>query len=153
MKSVIRLISKLSVITLAISLSFGTYASNEQLEGLTCESKKQAIEKQIDYAKKNNNSHQIQGLEKALRNVNKHCSNDDLEAKYKKEINEKSNKVAERTKELEQAKSKAKDKDKDKDKDNEQKIVKQQTKLADAEKELNEAKTKLSDFYKELGAK
>ncbi|OCG63848.1 DUF1090 domain-containing protein [Gilliamella sp. GillExp13] len=147
MKSVIRLVSKLSVITLAISLSFGAYASNEQLKGLTCESKKQAIEKQIDYAKKNNNSHQIQGLEKALRNLNKHCSNDDLEAKYKKEINEKSNKVAERTKELEQAKSKAKDKD------NEQKIVKQQTKLADAEKELNEAKSKLSDFYKELGAK
>lgn len=147
MKSVIRLVSKLSVITLAISLSFGAYASNEQLKGLTCESKKQAIEKQIDYAKKNNNFHQIQGLEKALRNLNKHCSNDDLEAKYKKEINEKSNKVAERTKELEQAKSKAKDKD------NEQKIVKQQTKLADAEKELNEAKSKLSDFYKELGAK
>ncbi|MFQ0993725.1 DUF1090 domain-containing protein [Gilliamella sp. BG2] len=149
MKSVIRLISKLSVITLAISLSFGAYASNEQLKGLTCESKKQAIEKQIDYAKKNNNSHQIQGLEKSLRNLNKHCSNDDLEAKYKKEINEKSNKVAERTKELEQAKSKSKAKDKD----NEQKIVKQQTKLADAEKELNKAKTKLSDFYKELGAK
>ncbi|MCO6553772.1 MULTISPECIES: DUF1090 domain-containing protein [unclassified Gilliamella] len=149
MKSVIRLVSKLSVITLAISLSFGAYASNEQLKGLTCESKKQAIEKQIDYAKKNNNSHQIQGLEKSLRNLNKHCSNDDLEAKYKKEINEKSNKVAERTKELEQAKSKSKAKDKD----NEQKIVKQQTKLADAEKELNKAKTKLSDFYKELGAK
>ncbi|MCO6537992.1 MAG: DUF1090 domain-containing protein [Gilliamella sp.] len=143
MKSVIRLISKLSVITLAISLSFGTYASNEQLEGLTCESKKQSIEKQIDYAKKNNNSHQIQGLEKALREVNEHCSNDDLEAKYKKKINEKSNKVAERTKELEQARAKG----------NKQKIIKQQTKLSDAKMELDEAKTKLSDFYKELGSK
>lgn len=143
MKSVIRLISKLSVITLAISLSFGAYASNEQLKGLTCESKKQSIEKQIDYAKKNNNSHQIQGLEKALREVNEHCSNDDLEAKYKKKINEKSNKVAERTKELEQARAKG----------NKQKIIKQQTKLADAEMELDEAKTKLSDFYKELGSK
>ncbi|OCG72002.1 hypothetical protein A9G43_03410 [Gilliamella sp. Occ3-1] len=143
MKSVNWLVCKLSIITLAISFSFGAYASNGQSEGLTCESKKQSIEKQIGYVKKNNNSHQIQGLEKALSEVNEHCSNDDLEAKYNKRISEKSNKVAERTKELEQARAKG----------NKQKIIKQQTKLADAEMELDEAKTKLSDFYKELGSK
>lgn len=51
-------------------------------------------------AKKNNNIHRIQGLEKALYAVNTHCTNDELEAKYKKEITEKTAKVTERQQEL-----------------------------------------------------
>ncbi|OCG18801.1 MULTISPECIES: DUF1090 domain-containing protein [unclassified Gilliamella] len=142
MESVIRVMTKVSIITLASLLSFGAYASN-QTEGLTCENKKQAIETQIDYAKKHNNAHRVKGLEKALHDVNKHCSNDDLEAKYKKNVSDKSNKVAERTQALAKAKAKG----------NEHKIAKQQAKLADAEKELNEAKAELAKFYQELKLK
>ncbi|MWN06426.1 DUF1090 domain-containing protein [Gilliamella sp. Pas-s95] len=139
MKSVIQVITKVTIITLASLFSLGAYAS-EHSEGLTCESKKQTIETQIDYAKKNNNSHQVQGLEKALHDVNNYCSNDELEEKYNKKIQEKTDKVVERTQELNQAKTKG----------DEHKIAKQQVKLADAEKELNEAKAELAKFYQEL---
>ncbi|WP_085246648.1 DUF1090 domain-containing protein [Gilliamella mensalis] len=139
MKSVIRVMTKVTIITLASLFSLGAYAS-EHSEGLTCESKKQTIETQIDYAKKNNNSHQVQGLEKALHDINNYCSNDKLEEKYNKKIQEKTDKVVKRTQKLNQAKTKG----------NEHKIAKQQAKLADAEKELNEAKAELAKFYQEL---
>ncbi|OCG16900.1 hypothetical protein A9G24_00650 [Gilliamella sp. App6-5] len=142
MKSVIRVITKVTIITLLGLFSLGAYAS-EHAEGLTCESKKQTIETQIEYAKKHNNSHRVKGLEKALHDVNKHCSNDDLEAKYKKNVSDKSNKVAERTQALAKAKAKG----------NEHKIAKQQAKLAEVEQELNEAKTELAKFYQELKLK
>ncbi|OCG49200.1 hypothetical protein A9G35_12330 [Gilliamella sp. Choc5-1] len=139
MKSVIQAVTKLSMITLIISFSIGVYAS-DHVEGLTCEGKKQAIEVEIEQAKNHTNTHKVEGLQKALEDINNYCSNNDLEEKYKKKIQEKTDKVAKRTQELDQAKTKG----------DKQKITKQQTKLTDAKQELNEVKAELAEFYKEL---
>ena len=143
MTTIIRSISKLTVLILISLFSLATYATDFDEQGLTCNGKKQIIESQIGLAKKNNNIHRIQGLEKALYAVNTHCTNDELEAKYKKEITEKTAKVTERQQELADAQGKG----------NQQKIAKQKTKLSEAEKELSEAKIKLTAFYQELSAK
>lgn len=141
MKSTVKTISKISIITLAMAFSFGVYASDlNTFDGTTCASKKQAIETQIDYAKKNNNTHRVQGLEKALSDVNAYCTNDSLEAKYKERVQEKTNKVAEREQELAEAKAKGDMK----------KIAKQEAKLQENKAELSEAQTKLAEFYKDL---
>lgn len=139
MKSVIQAVTKLSMTTLAILFSIGAYAS-DHVEGLTCEGKKQAIEIELEQAKNHTNTHKVEGLQKALEDINNHCSNNDLEEKYKKKIQEKTDKVTKRTQELDQAKTKG----------NKQKITKQQTKLTDAKQELNEVKAELAKFYKEL---
>ncbi|KFA59349.1 hypothetical protein A9G34_00600 [Gilliamella sp. Choc4-2] len=141
MKSVIQAVTKLSIIALVISFPFGIYAS-DHVEGLTCEGKKQAIEVGIEQAKNHNNIHKVEGLQKILKDIKNHCLNKDLEEKYKKKIQEKTDKVAKRTQELAQAKTKG----------DKQKITKQQIKLADAEQELNEVKAELAKFYKELEA-
>ncbi|MWP47030.1 DUF1090 domain-containing protein [Gilliamella sp. Pas-s27] len=139
MKSVIRLATKLSITTLAILFSIGANAY-DHVEGLTCEGKKQAIEVEIEQAKNHSNTHKVEGLQKALEDINNHCSNNDLEEKYKKRVQEKTDKVTQITHELEQAKTKG----------NKQKMTKQQTKLIDAKQELNEVKAELAKFYKEI---
>ncbi|OCG23221.1 hypothetical protein A9G11_06375 [Gilliamella sp. wkB108] len=126
------------------TFSLATYASNQNVEeGLTCSSKQQAIETQIQYAKKNNETSRVQGLEKALHQVTTFCTNDKLEARYKLDIHEKTMKVAERQKELAEAQAKG----------NQQKIAKQDLKLRDAEKELSDAQAKLVAFHEEIAAK
>ncbi|MWP62961.1 DUF1090 domain-containing protein [Gilliamella sp. Pas-s25] len=146
MKSVIRVMTKVTIITLASLFSLGAYAS-EHSEGLTCESKKQTIETQIDYAKKNNNSHQVQGLEKALHDVNNYCSNDELETKYKLKVIEKTKKLAEKNKELTE---KNKAFVKHNRKSDQEKIAKLKTKLSEAEQELVQAKQNLAGYYNEI---
>lgn len=144
MKATIRSLSKLTIFTLINIVSFGIYASNHDIEqGLTCDSKKQAIETQIDYAKQNNETFRVQGLEKALHQVKTFCTNDKLEAKYKIDILEKTNKVTKRQDELAEAQIEGK----------QQKIAEQKLKLRDAEKELSEAQAKLTSFQQELAEK
>lgn len=91
MKSAIGLLSKLSIITLVTVFSVNSYASsNDAHEELTCDAKKQAIETKIEQAKKANNTFKVTGLEKALQQVDTNCSDETLEQKYKKLVDEKS---------------------------------------------------------------
>lgn len=144
MKSAIGLLSKLSIITLVMAFSVNSYASsNDVHEGLTCDAKKQAIEAKIEQAKKANNTFEITGLEKALQQVNTNCSDDTLEQKYKRLVEEKSKNVSDKTKEYE----------KDGINANQDKIDALKSKLHDAEKELTEAKNKLADYYDKVNTK
>lgn len=150
MKKVIKLVSKLSILTLLTTCSMNSFAQNHQSEGLTCESKKQAIQAEIEQAKNHNNSHKVTGLEKALDEVNTHCSNANLESKYKQDIAEKTDKVAERKNELAQKTEKYA---KDSKKFDQEKIDKLKAKVQKAEQELADAKQKLADYYQQVAVK
>lgn len=135
-------ITKVSLFSFAVlAFSCGANASNHQdVDGTTCSAKKQAIETQISYAEKHNDILRTQGLKKALSDVNSYCSNDDLEAKYKKKIEEKTEKVAERMQDLKEAQIKG----------DAEKIAKQEAKLLKDKAELTKAQSTLTQFYKDI---
>ena len=151
MKSAIGLLSKLSIITLVTAFSVNSYASsNDAHEELTCNAKKQAIETKIEQAKKANNTFEVTGLEKALQQVNTNCSDETLEQKFKRLVDEKSKNVSDKTKELAE---KTKEYEKDGVDANQDKIDALKSKLHDAEKELSEAKNNLADYYEKAKTK
>ncbi|OTQ30514.1 DUF1090 domain-containing protein [Gilliamella apicola] len=151
MKSAIGLLSKLSIITLVTAFSVNSYASsNDAHEELTCDAKKQAIETKIEQAKKANNTFEVTGLEKALQQVDTNCSDETLEQKYKRLVDEKSKNVSDKTKELAE---KTKEYEKDGVDANQDKIDALKSKLHDAEKELSEAKNNLADYYENAKTK
>ena len=151
MKSAIGLLSKLSIITLVTAFSVNSYASsNDAHEELTCDAKKQAIETKIEQAKKANNTFEVTGLEKALQQVNTNCSDETLEQKFKRLVDEKSKNVSDKTKELAE---KTKEYEKDGVDANQDKIDALKSKLHDAEKELSEAKNNLADYYEKAKTK
>ena len=151
MKSAIRLLSKLSIITLVTAFSVNSYAtSNDEYRGLTCDAKKQAIQTKINQAKTANNTNEVTGLEKALQEVNTNCKDETLEEKYKRLIVEKTKDVTDKTKELAK---KTKEYAKDKVNAHQDKIDALKAKLNEAEKELADAKEKLADYYKQLTSK
>lgn len=100
-----------------------------------CAAKKQAIETQLSIARQQNNTHQVAGLEKALREVEQHCSESSLSKKRHEKVTEKKREVQEREQELAKAKAEGR---------SASKIQKREDKLAEARQELNEAEQALS---------
>ena len=120
---------------LALPLVFLTFSfahAEPALKG--CAAKKHSIEMQLDYARKYNNSHQIIGLEKALKDVAENCTDEKLREERKAKISEKTRKVSEREAELNDAKAKG----------NTKKITKKMEKLEKAKQELKEAQDELN---------
>ncbi|UUW17344.1 DUF1090 domain-containing protein [Serratia ureilytica] len=109
--------------------------STQALAAVTgCEAKKTEIRTQIDYAKSQGNSHQVAGLEKALNEVDTHCTDASLQQDRQLRVAEKAHKVAERQREFDQAKLSGQ----------RDKIDKKLKKLKEAEEELAEARAQLS---------
>ncbi len=125
------LITTISTLLLTSTSIFANTTNNG------CEIKKQKIETQIEYAKKYNNTHQIEGLQRALDNVNTYCTPESLYRDAKKKVAEKQEKVKEREAELLE----------EKQKNNSDKINKRERKLAEAQNELKAAQDEL-DTYK-----
>lgn len=119
----------------ALPLVFITFSfahAEPALKG--CAAKKHSIETQLDYARKYNNSYQIIGLEKALKDVSENCTDEKLRAERKAKISEKTRKVSEREAELNDAKAQG----------NRKKITKKMEKLEKAKQELKEAQDELN---------
>ncbi|CAM1645793.1 DUF1090 domain-containing protein [Bartonella apihabitans] len=120
---------------LALPLVFITFSfahAEPALKG--CAAKKHSIETQLDYARKYNNSYQINGLEKALKDVSENCTDEKLRAERKAKMSEKTRKVSEREAELNDAKAQG----------NRKKITKKMEKLEKAKQELKEAQDELN---------
>ncbi|EFP1214529.1 DUF1090 domain-containing protein [Salmonella enterica] len=115
--------------TFVLLLSIQSYATPP----VGCAAKKQEVENQITYAREHNNTHQIAGLQKALREIEEHCTDPQLLRQRHLKIAEKEQKVAERQAELEQAKETG----------NPQKIAQKQKKLDHAREELQDAQLML----------
>lgn len=95
-----------------------------------CEYKRQHLERQIDYAQAHNNYHRVAGLQEALRQVDEHCTDNQLRRRKETKVAEKQRKVEERQRELEQARASGK----------REKIANKQAKLDEAREELTEAR-------------
>lgn len=141
MKATLRSLSKLIIFTFISVVSFGSYASlHDHTEGLTCANKARHIESQIEQAREYNKKFRIKGLEKALQKVKNNCNDKELEAKYKEDIADKTDKLTERKRELAVAQIRG----------DKEKITMQKLKLSDAIVELTEANTRLTEFYNQL---
>jgi len=113
---------------LVLTPAFSALASSQAATG--CEAKRQNIAQQIDYARTNGDSYRVTGLEKALSEVNAHCTDEGLRAERESDVRKKERKVEERREELAEAQA-----DRRTDK-----ITKKQRKLEEALDELNDAK-------------
>ena len=96
-------------------------------------SKEQAIETKMEYARKHGNQEQLRGLEEALSQVRRWCSDGTLRSKAELNILEKQDKVKERQADLDKAVTEGK---------GEKKIAKLQRKLGEAKEELAQAVAK-----------
>ncbi|EAA8118084.1 DUF1090 domain-containing protein [Salmonella enterica subsp. houtenae] len=98
-----------------------------------CAAKRLEVENQMSYAREHNNTHQIAGLQKALREIDEHCTDPQLLKQRQLKVEEKTRKVAERQTELDQARETG----------NPKKMAQKQKKLDHAREELQDARNAL----------
>ncbi|HEI8868028.1 DUF1090 domain-containing protein [Serratia sp. AKBS12] len=119
--------------TLVAAFAYSSVAS--AADALTgCAAKRAEIEYQIGYAKAHNNVHQVAGLQAALDETVRNCTDDGLLRQRQAKVAEKQSKVAEREHELQNARETGSQK----------KIKQKEKKLASAKEELAEAQQALS---------
>ena len=110
-----------------IVLAFGLFAMTTGAFAATpCQEKEQDIQREIQYAEKHHNQHRIDGLNKALREVQSNCSDSKVRADHQKKIAEQKEEVAERRHDLDEARAKG----------DAEKISKREHKLTEAQDEL-----------------
>lgn len=126
---------KKTLLTLSLFLLPLTFTAAHAASNLTgCATKKQEIEAQISFARQHNNTHQVAGLEKALREVDQNCTEGSLLKQRQEKVAEKKFKVQEREQELAKAKAEGR---------SASKIQKREDKLQEAREELKEAEQAL----------
>ncbi|WP_082956984.1 DUF1090 domain-containing protein [Morganella psychrotolerans] len=103
-----------------------------------CEIKKDKITEQIRYAKAHGNTYRVQGLERALQNVETYCTPDSLRNDARSEMNDRKKEVEEQKADLQKAI----------DKGDKAKIAKRERKLAEAEAKLKTAQSELDALLK-----
>lgn len=123
---------KARILLVSMLMVMGSAHAAETLTG--CAAKRAEVAQQIQYANAHGNSAQKAGLEKALKEIDQHCTDSSLMAERQQKVQEKMDKVAEREADLRAARAGGSSK----------KIAKQQEKLTDAQKELQEARDSLS---------
>ena len=115
--------------------AFGYSSVASAADALTgCAAKRAEIEYQIGYAKAHNNTHQVAGLQAALDETVRNCTESGLLSQRQAKVAEKQSKVAEREHELQNARETGSQK----------KIRQKEKKLASAKEELAEAKEALT---------
>ena len=126
-------------ITLSAIL-FALFTANNAIAGPVCAAKAANIQKQITYAKQHNNAHQVAGLEKALQEVNQHCTDAgehrDIQKKVtkaEKDVAEAKSDISERQIDIKEAQAKG----------DQKKVRKLQSKLASDQTKLREKQTAL----------
>ncbi|HCH49266.1 TPA: DUF1090 domain-containing protein [Escherichia coli] len=123
---------KIFFAVIAFSMVASNAYANTSVNG--CEIKKQNIQRQIEYAKAHGNQYRLQGLERALQNVERYCTPEKVVENTRLELREKQLDVKERELELQEAQLKG-----DADK-----IAKRENKLAEAKIELKELENELN---------
>ncbi|WP_045856708.1 DUF1090 domain-containing protein [Raoultella terrigena] len=111
---------RIALILVLTSLSSSAFAISP------CQEKEQDIQREISYAEKHHNQNRIDGLNKALREVQAHCSDTKLKADHQQKIAKQREEINERQRDLREAKQKG----------DAEKISKRQHKLDEAQQEL-----------------
>lgn len=125
---------KIKYILIVSSLLLSGITMSAQPSSISCESKKSELRTQIDSARRYGHPHQVTEVEKALREVTEHCSDDLLRQEKQLKMLEKEHKVAERQRELDEARRYGSQK----------KIDNTLKKLREAEKELASVKNNVA---------
>src|SRR5690606_20029366 len=100
---------RFAVLLLLSSVSTLSVANNTaSASAPTCEQKRADILKQIDHARQNGNDKRVAGLNKALREQEANCSPESLRKAREKDVAEARDKLAERERELQEAKAEGK---------------------------------------------
>ena len=121
---------KVSIMKFRMTLALALFSlSTASFANSLCQEKEQDIQREIGYAEKHNNQHRVDGLKKALSEVQTHCTEAGLQAERQKNIAEKQRKVDERRQELKETQQTGKL----------DKVAKKQQKLAEAQAELKRA--------------
>ena len=115
----------LCLITLAVAALLPHLAHAQPAPG-TCEWKRADIARDIDEAKAKKQTQRVRGLEKALRETQANCSDAKLQKEHAASIQRQEKKVAERQRDLEQARAQGKP---DKIADREAKLAREQAEL------------------------
>jgi hypothetical protein len=110
---------------IALIVVLGSLSTNAFASSL-CQEKEQNIQREISYAEKHHNQHRIDGLNKALNEVRKNCSDSELKADHRRKIAKQRAEIAERQRDLREAEQKG----------NPEKVSKRQRKLDEAQQEL-----------------
>ena len=111
---------RIALILVLTSLSSSAFAISP------CQEKEQDIQREISYAEKHHNQSRIDGLNKALREVQAHCSDSKLKADHQQKIAKQREEISERQRDLREAEQKG----------DAEKISKRQHKLDEAQQEL-----------------
>ncbi|AJF75032.1 MULTISPECIES: DUF1090 domain-containing protein [Raoultella] len=111
---------RIALILVLTSLSSSAFAISP------CQEKEQDIQREISYAEKHHNQNRIDGLNKALREVQAHCSDSKLKADHQQKIAKQREEISERQRDLREAEQKG----------DAEKISKRQHKLDEAQQEL-----------------
>ena len=83
--------------------SFAVGAAAQSAPGLSCQGKREDITRNLDEAKARGQKQRTRGLEKALSEVQAHCTDEKLQADYQRRIQRQEKAVAERERDLEDA--------------------------------------------------
>ena len=128
-----KLLSPLALFTVCGLLAAPLMAADTAPELTGCAAKKQAITLQLEQARAHGNSNQVAGLEKALSEVNAHCTDAGLRKERENKVLEAKHEVSKRQADLDKAMKKG----------DPEKIDKRKNKLAESRKELQEALNQL----------
>lgn len=113
---------KYRIVMALVCLSLSSAAMSTTL----CQQKEQDIQQEISHAEQHGNQYRLRGLNKALSEVKEHCIDEKLRADHQKKIARQNDEIAERQRDLAEARAKG-----DPDK-----IATRERKLAEAHKEL-----------------
>lgn len=119
----------------AVLLAFiGSAYADDKPNG--CEVKKERIKQQIKMAKQHGNSNRVDGLERALRNVDTYCTPEKLHIEYKDKVHKSRSELRKLEKELKNEVIKG----------NKKKIKQYERKIDKATKELNDVIDEAEDI-------
>lgn len=111
---------------IVLALTLATLSASAAATSL-CQEKEQDIQREIGYAEKHNNQNRINGLKKALSEVQANCTDSKLRANHQEKIDEQKDEVREREQDLDAAKQTG----------DQEKVAKREHKLQEAQKELS----------------
>lgn len=106
--------------------------------GDSCDAKRNAIERELPYAREQDNTHRVSGLEKALAEVNTNCSDASIRSDLEKKVLDAEDEVRRREEDLRKAQAKG----------DRKKIVRRQKKLEQAQTELELMRVRLQALKK-----
>lgn len=125
---------KISALTLTL-LPLSSFAA-DCAELVGCDRKFCEIEKQIEYAKANNNAHKLKGLNEALSEAKENCTNQSLYEEVQEDISETQADIAEYQADLTEAEAAGKA----------DKVTKYNNKIKEEQKKLQQLQQQLSEL-------